>query len=128
MKKLERLKEHMVFLTSVLVAVSIIIYGYICSNTLNFVSGKVMRFVSDQFGWLYIAFVFFPLLFYGMACVWEIWETPVRRRRGKTRIHEFYLVRDAFLWGNRNRSGVLEYRGTIVSLCCSTWRDCGRYY
>ncbi len=66
MKKLERLKEHMVFLTSVLVAVSIIIYGYICSNTLNFVSGKVMRFVSDQFGWLYIAFVFF-------LCCFMVW-------------------------------------------------------
>lgn len=65
---LDKLKKQFVFIVSTFIAVLIIIFGYVYSNTLTDVSGIVMSFVSNKFGWLYLAFVFF-------LCVFLCWLT-----------------------------------------------------
>ena len=58
MKKVGKyIKENTVFILSVIIAFVIIIYGYLNSSQMNLISGIIMTFVSDYFGWLYLAFV-----------------------------------------------------------------------
>lgn len=54
-----KVKDNIVFIISVAVAVALIIYGSIYSAQLSEISGIVMSWVSYNFGWLYIASVFF---------------------------------------------------------------------
>lgn len=56
-------KVNAVFIMSVMIAVSVIFYGFLFSDSLVSVSGAVMSFVSSGFGWLYIIFVFFVCIF-----------------------------------------------------------------
>ncbi len=57
------IKKNSVFIISVVIAVLIIIFGLVFSSELDKISGIVMSFISDNFGWLYILFVFFCILF-----------------------------------------------------------------
>lgn len=57
------IRDNIVFLCSVFIAFFVIIYGVVCSDALNEVSGTVMSWVSNKFGWLYIVFVFFLCIF-----------------------------------------------------------------
>ena len=52
-----------VFIISVVIALAVILYGSFFGNSLNEISGKVMSWVSDYFGWLYIAGVVVFILF-----------------------------------------------------------------
>lgn len=54
----ERIKQNVVFLCSLAIAVALIIYGGICNDALNSVSEKIMGLVSHNFGWLYVVCVF----------------------------------------------------------------------
>lgn len=56
-------KSNSVFIISVAIAVAIILYGYFFSNNLVTVSSVIMFWVSTNFGWLYIIFVFFLCIF-----------------------------------------------------------------
>ena len=58
-----RLKKEIVFITSVAIAIALIIYGVVCSEQLADVSGAVMSWVSTNFGWLYVLSVFAFILF-----------------------------------------------------------------
>lgn len=61
MKK--RIQQNAVFLVSVLLACAIIVLGYIFAEQLDHISGVIMAFVSDKFGWLYLLFVFSLCIF-----------------------------------------------------------------
>lgn len=52
-----------VFFISIVVAVLVILYGVLFSNSLVSMAGAIMAWVSSTFGWLYIAFVFFLVVF-----------------------------------------------------------------
>lgn len=56
-------KSQSVFIVSVIIAVAVILYGYFLSDSLVAVSDAVMTWVSANFGWLYILFVFFLCVF-----------------------------------------------------------------
>lgn len=56
-------KKQSVFIISVIIAVAVILYGALYSENLVTISGEIMTFVSDKFGWLYIAFIFFLCIF-----------------------------------------------------------------
>lgn len=60
---MSKLKRESVFIISVAIAVVVILYGYFFSESLVAVSDIVMSWVSTNFGWLYIAFVFFICIF-----------------------------------------------------------------
>ena len=57
-----RKKQH-VFVASVIIALLIIIYGSVFSTQLSEISGTVMKWVSYNFGWLYIMAVLGFILF-----------------------------------------------------------------
>lgn len=57
------IKNNIVFIVSVLAAIILIIYGSVCSTQLSYISGIVMSWVSNNFGWLYVACVFVFILF-----------------------------------------------------------------
>ena len=64
MKKLSMFAEkQFVFITSIFVACFVIVYGYLYSSKLSEVSGNIMSYVSETFGWLYVAAVFFFIVF-----------------------------------------------------------------
>ncbi len=54
-----KVRSNAVFIISIIIAVAVILYGYFFSENLVVVSGAIMTWVSTNFGWLYIAFVFF---------------------------------------------------------------------
>ncbi len=56
-------KSQSVFYISVAIAVAVILYGVLFSEKLVAVSGSIMTWVSTNFGWLYIVFVFFLCVF-----------------------------------------------------------------
>lgn len=56
-------RDRSVFFISVAIAVAVIFYGYFFSENLVAVSNIIMTWVSTNFGWLYIAFVFFLCIF-----------------------------------------------------------------
>lgn len=60
------IKSNIVFAVSAIIAFIIIIYGIVCNDVLNSVSGSIMSFVSNNFGWLYIACAF-------LFCVFLLW-------------------------------------------------------
>lgn len=56
-------KINGVFLISLIIAIAVIIFGYICRDVLADISGIVMSWVSNNFGWLYVASVFGFIIF-----------------------------------------------------------------
>lgn len=66
MKVVKWIKENVVFIISVAIALAIILFGAISSKTLGAISGPVMSWVSNSFGWLYILFVF-------ALCIFLLW-------------------------------------------------------
>ena len=54
---------NIVFIISIAIALFIIIYGYVCNDTLAKVSEMIMTWVSIRFGWLYIFSVFIFMCF-----------------------------------------------------------------
>lgn len=56
-------KNQTVFYISVGIAIAVILYGVLFSENLVAVSGSIMMWVSTNFGWLYIVFVFFLCVF-----------------------------------------------------------------
>lgn len=57
------LKKEMVFIISIAIAIFVIIYGIVNSSQLSTVSGTIMSFVSENFGWVYVAGVFTFIIF-----------------------------------------------------------------
>ncbi|MEY8481227.1 BCCT family transporter [Lachnospiraceae bacterium 48-21] len=55
--------KNEVFVISVMIAAAVILYGYFFNDSLVYASGVIMAWVSTNFGWLYIAFVFFLCIF-----------------------------------------------------------------
>lgn len=51
---MSKLKKNIVFVVAVIISIAIIIYGSICSNQIASVSGKLMQWVSNKFGWFYV--------------------------------------------------------------------------
>ena len=62
-KLVRYIKEHIVFTVSVFISICVIVFGYIYSNTLNKISGSIMSWVSERFGWLYVACIFVFIMF-----------------------------------------------------------------
>lgn len=62
-RKMSKLKNNIVFVISIILAVMLIIYGSVCSSQLASVSGVIMSWVSTNFGWLYVVCVFAFILF-----------------------------------------------------------------
>lgn len=62
-----RIKEHIVFIVSLTIAVALIVYGYLFSSQINAVSRTIMMWVSNNFGWLYVFSVFAFILFLTFA-------------------------------------------------------------
>lgn len=60
---MKKLKKESVFIISVIIALSIIVYGYVFNGSLTYISENIMSWVSNKLGWLYILFVFFLCLF-----------------------------------------------------------------
>ena len=58
-----KIRNNIVFIISVIAAFVLIIYGSIFSGQLSSISGIIMSWVSHNFGWLYIASVFFFIIF-----------------------------------------------------------------
>lgn len=52
-----------VFIVSVIIAITVIFYGYFFNESLIYVSSLIMSWVSTNFGWLYIGFIFFLCIF-----------------------------------------------------------------
>lgn len=61
--KNKSLARQSVFLISLIIAIAVIIFGYICHDVLADISGMVMGWVSNNFGWLYVASVFGFIMF-----------------------------------------------------------------
>ena len=59
----EWIKSNIVFIVSIAIAIFVIAFGYFKNELLDDVSGNIMAFVSDKFGWLYLLFVFFLCIF-----------------------------------------------------------------
>ena len=53
-----KIKKETVFIVSVAISLAVIVLGIIFKNSLNNVSSKVMSFISENFGWLYVLAVF----------------------------------------------------------------------
>lgn len=80
------LKENRVFVLTLLIAISIIIFGAVYSNSLGEISGVCMSYVSHYFGWLYILSI---TSFIGF-CVWIALSNYGKVKLGKdTEIPEF---------------------------------------
>ncbi len=60
---MKRIKKEIVFIISIAIAIALIIYGIVCSSQLSDISGVVMTWVSNNFGWLYVSSVFGFILF-----------------------------------------------------------------
>lgn len=58
-----KVKSNIVFIITVTIAIALIIYGSIYSIQLSEISEVVMLWVSHNFGWLYVASVFFFIIF-----------------------------------------------------------------
>ena len=56
-------RPNSVFLISVAIALLVIGYGSFANDSLAAVSGSIMTWVSDRFGWLYVLSVFFFMAF-----------------------------------------------------------------
>lgn len=56
-------KNQSVFIISVAIAMAVIVYGLLFSESLVNVASFIMSWVSTNFGWLYIVFVFFLCVF-----------------------------------------------------------------
>ena len=56
-KAIKWMKQNSVFFISVFVAFATIVLGYVFAPQLGDISGAIMAFVSDKFGWLYLLFV-----------------------------------------------------------------------
>ena len=56
-------KVNSAFVISVLIAIAVIVYGSLFSNSLVTVSGTIMSWVSTNFGWLYVLSVFAFIVF-----------------------------------------------------------------
>lgn len=56
-------KENSVFIISVLIAITLIVYGITCSSQLADVSSIIMAWVSNNFGWLYVLSIFGFIMF-----------------------------------------------------------------
>ena len=56
-------RPNSVFVISVAIALFVIAYGYVANDTLAAVSGSIMTWVSDKFGWLYVLSVFLFMVF-----------------------------------------------------------------
>jgi len=56
-------RPNTVFIISVAIALFVIVYGYEANDTLAGISGSIMTWVSDKFGWLYVLSVFFFMAF-----------------------------------------------------------------
>lgn len=56
-------KINGVFLISLIIAIAVIIFGYICHDVLADISGMAMSWVSNNFGWIYVASVFGFIIF-----------------------------------------------------------------
>lgn len=52
-----------VFIASIAISLFVIIYGCFCSDTMSALSGTIMTWVSEKFGWLYVLFVAFLCVF-----------------------------------------------------------------
>ncbi len=63
MKIGNKLKENIVFIVSVAIAIMLIIYGSIYADKLSGISNRIMSWVSTNFGWLYIACILGFILF-----------------------------------------------------------------
>lgn len=60
---MKRIKKEIVFIISIAIAIFVIVYGVINSSQLSTVSGIIMSWVSEKFGWLYVAGVFLFIVF-----------------------------------------------------------------
>ena len=60
---IEKSKNNIVFIISLIIAVIIIILGFLYSTNLSEISSQVMGWVSYNFGWLYILGVVFFIVF-----------------------------------------------------------------
>ena len=60
---MKKIKKEIVFIISVAIAIGLIIYGVMRSAQLSEVSGKIMAWVSNNFGWLYVLSVFGFIIF-----------------------------------------------------------------
>lgn len=60
------INNNVVFIISAIISITIIIFGSVFASQLDNISGNIMAFVSDKFGWLYLAFVF-------VLCVFLVW-------------------------------------------------------
>lgn len=56
-------KINGVFLISLIIAVAVIIFGYVYHDVLEDIAGVIMEWVSNKFGWLYVASVFGFIIF-----------------------------------------------------------------
>lgn len=62
-------KNQTVFVTSVIIAILVIVFGYIYSSSLADISNVIMNWVSVNFGWLYVLSVFAFIIFLAIiAC------------------------------------------------------------
>lgn len=72
-------KNQSVFIISVAIAIAVIIYGFLFSDSLVSVSNAIMSWVSTNFGWLYIIFVFFLCIF----LIWLVFSKYGKIKLGK---------------------------------------------
>ena len=56
-------KSESVFIISAVISLLVIVYGLLANDTLAAVSGMIMAWVSDKFGWLYVLSVFLFMAF-----------------------------------------------------------------
>lgn len=56
-------RKHLVFIISIVIAIAVILYGLLFSESLVTVSETVMAWVSNNFGWLYVLGVFAFIIF-----------------------------------------------------------------
>lgn len=93
------IRKNVVFVISVFIALVIIIYGYMKPEQLSDVSATVMSWVSNGFGWLYIAFVFFLCFFLLYLAIGKYGHIKLGGSDAKTEYSNFHWYAMLFCGG-----------------------------
>lgn len=97
MKK--KLQEESVFIISVAIAAVVILYGYFFNESLVDVSSAIMSWVSTNFGWLYIAFVFFLCIFLTWLAISKYGKIKLSKENEKPEYSNFHWYAMLFCGG-----------------------------
>ncbi len=96
---MNKLKKESVFIISIIIAVAIILYGTVFSDNLITAAEAVMGWVSNTFGWLYIAFVSFLCVFLAWLAFGKYGKVRLGKENEKPEYSNFHWFAMLFCGG-----------------------------